>query len=363
MPRVFLVEDHAPVVRLVKDLVETEGWEFESVLQCRGAVAAIRKFQPDALLLDVALPDGDGFEICRQVKAESSLYKIPIIFLTAKGDIASRLKGFECGANDYVPKPFDIRELRARLYAHLSMKQEKDSFLKERERFIVHERVQQELLDTVVHDLRAPLTTIKVTLEWVRASGVISNAEFEMLIESAEQAADWALFMVNDMLDLSSGKLTIKTDLLDIDRLFRKLDSLFGVQARSRKSMLVFERDAHPPRIKTDAIVVLRIVGNLVSNALKFAPCGAPIRIAARGAEEKIRFEVDDEGPGVPDAEKEKIFLKHYRFEKPGSHPTQAGSGIGLAFGRMAAEALRGRIWVEDRKPVGSRFVLELPVS
>src|SRR5581483_8124587 len=191
MPKVFLLEDNPAIVQLVRDLVETQGWEFEFSAQCRGAVAAIKKFQPDALLLDVALPDGEGFEICREIKREESLSKIPAIFLTAKGDIASRLKGFDAGGQDYIPKPFDMRELRARLYAHLSIKQEKDSFLKDRERFVVKERVQQEMLDTVVHDLRAPLTTIKVTLEWVRASGAITNSEFQMLLESAEEATDW----------------------------------------------------------------------------------------------------------------------------------------------------------------------------
>lgn len=367
VPKVFLLEDEPSVCALIKDFAESEGWGFKCLDHCGGSVAAMREFQPDAVLLDVALPDGDGYEVCRQLRKDAALKKVPAIFLTAKGDVQSRLKGFEAGGQDYVSKPFDIRELRARLYAHLALKHEKDVLLREKDAllrekgvFLVRERLQQDMLDMVVHDLRTPLTTIKGTLEWVRTSGLISAGEYETLLKNAEDAAEWAIFMVNDMLDLHCGKLRVERRPLDFRELTQRLESLFHLQAQARRMPISFDWPAADPAVETDSMLVLRILANLLSNAIKFSPQNSPVRLGARRGSGGLRLEVEDRGPGIPDAEKERIFIKHYRLKEGGGQGVP-GFGIGLAFCRLAAGALEGRIWVEDAAPMGSRFVLDIP--
>ena len=358
--KVFLVEDDPAVANLVRDVVVGHGWEFEEIGTCTGAIQRMRQFKPDLILLDVTLPDGDGFEICRDLRRDPVLTKTPALFLTGKGDVKHRLKGFESGGQDYIAKPFDVRELDARMCAHLDIKREKDDLVAQKEELLVRDRLRQEMLDMLMHDLRAPLTTLRITLEWVRVSGLITQSEYEVLLKNAESVADWALFMISDVLDLHSGRLRVEAGRVNLRQMAERLKSLFEPQLKGRNIALILALPKDEPSIQTDALLLTRMVANLLSNAAKFTPTNTGITLAAKHDERKLRIEVQDEGPGVPDAEKERIFEKHYRSKSAQSLGVP-GVGLGLAFCHFASEALGGRVWVEDAPKRGSRFIIELP--
>ena len=141
-PRVFLLDDDEIVVSAVKNEADKHKWTFQASRMCAGTMEALHAFSPDIVLLDVNLPDGEGYEICRQMRAESSLEKIPVIFLTSNGDIDSRLKGFESGAQDYIVKPFIMKELAARIHAHSAVKERQDVLQRELSEIRLHERSQ-----------------------------------------------------------------------------------------------------------------------------------------------------------------------------------------------------------------------------
>src|SRR5262249_24476028 len=155
------------------------------------------------------------------------LMHIPVLFLTAKGDVKSRLKGFEAGAQDYISKPFDVREMNARICAHLDIKREKDTLTREKEDLLVRDRLREEMLDMMIHDLRAPLTTIKITLEWVRVSGMITAGEYENLLKNAEAVTDYALFMISDALDVHAGTLRVEPGPVSLRQMAERLQSIF----------------------------------------------------------------------------------------------------------------------------------------
>jgi DNA-binding response OmpR family regulator len=114
--RVLLIEDDAKLSEMLRDYLGRHGFTVDSRHDAASGLAAFRRSPPDALILDVMLPDGDGFEICRTVRSESD---VPVLMLTARGDATDRIVGLELGADDYLPKPFDPRELLARLRAVL----------------------------------------------------------------------------------------------------------------------------------------------------------------------------------------------------------------------------------------------------
>ncbi len=117
--RIAIIEDEADIVEMVRYNFRKDGFEVDSYSRGREGLEAIRRTPPDVLLLDIMLPDEDGFSICRQLRADERLKALPIIFLTAKGEEVDRIVGLEIGADDYVVKPFSPRELVARVKAIL----------------------------------------------------------------------------------------------------------------------------------------------------------------------------------------------------------------------------------------------------
>lgn len=357
-PRVLLIEDDELVVGIVEQAVEAEQWSLRSAGLLAQASREIAQFKPDAVLLDLSLPDGDGISFCRALRRSPATERLPVIMLTSRGEIQTRLQGFAAGAQDYITKPFEPAELLARLGAHLAIKENRDRLEAELVEKAVRERVRQDLSDMVAHDLRTPLAAIKVTLELVRRQKLISETQCQRFMESAELSVDIALLMVNDLLDLGAGKLAVNPAPMDIGRLAGRLASVLALQYAKRGVALVFDTPA--AAIVSDETVLFRVLMNLLGNSLKFSPEGG--RVVCRGVPRAggLRLEIIDGGPGVPDAEKEAIFDKFFRGAAAATWSVP-GAGVGLSFCRMAAQALGGKIWVEDGSGGGSVFVLELP--
>jgi len=356
--RIMVLEDDVASRDMVKFAMEREGLEFRGAGRTEGFIAGAKEFQPDIILLDVNLPDGDGYDVCRALRKEPALAEIPVVFLTSHGDIDSRLKGFDAGGQDYLSKPFSLEELVARVRAHLAVRRRADQLARERDTAVLRDRVRQDMLDTIVHDLRSPLGTILITLELVRESGLVTNTEYARILSNAERAAELTVLLVNDILDLGSGVLHPSPSKFVVASLLDRVQVLLAIQARRKSLALVFEVGDPAAEAVTDQTLVLRLLLNLVANAINHSPKESTVRVRLLTAEGRLRMEVLDQGPGVPEAERERIFEKYYRSKGP-----EGGHGIGLAFCRMAAAALGGKVWAEAGKDgPGAHFVAELPL-
>jgi signal transduction histidine kinase len=201
-----------------------------------------------------------------------------------------------------------------------------------------------------------------MTLDLLHKSGLISNTQYGLVLRNAEDAAEFALLMVNDFLDERTGKVHVELNPVDVKAIAARISSLFQAQIAGRKLFFKMELPDDPPRIVSDATLILRVLLNLVANSVKFSRPSNTITLRAIFEKKGVRFEVADQGPGVPEAEKQKIFDKFYRAATAESRAAP-GTGIGLAFCRMAAEQLGGKVWVEDVPGGGSCFKLELPDS
>lgn len=362
-PRIFLIEDDQLFVRLLKDDLNSEGWEFSSHGTVHGALAAIAEFKADLVLLDLKLPDGEGFEIARALREDKDLAKIPIIILSSVEDVQARLEGFRTGARDYVTKPFNVPELLARVRAHLAIREDQEKLERQVIEARLRERVRQDTIDMVVHDLGAPLATVKVTIDLIARHGLISREPYGKYLEYADESIEFALLMVNDLLDLSAGRLTPDLRPFDAATIFKRLGKIVSVQAELKEVSVSFEAPPAPKPFRTDPTLLFRVLANLVTNALKYTPKKGKVLVRASVKGPLLRLEVQDTGPGIPDAEKQAVFLKFYRA-KPAHNKTVPGYGVGLAFCKLAVETLKGKIWVENASAKGgSRFVVEIPES
>ena len=358
--KLFMLEDDEDIARLIGAAVEREGLEFLAAGATQGAAQAMRRFKPDIALLDVELPDGDGYGVCAQIRADETLKAVPIIFLTRKADVDSRLRGFAAGGQDYIQKPFWVEEVLARVRAHLDLKRHSDALKRDNEAMVIRERVHRDMVDMIVHDLRSPLSSIEVTLGLLSESGIIAKGVYAGLLANAKESAEMALLMTGDILDVSAGGLKVEPEPFDAPVLWKRIQVLFAPTLASGRIRLEADIPPGMREVRTDPKLIFRIIANLISNAVKFSASGGLVLVKMRDLPAGLRVEVSDQGPGVTNSEKEEIFLKYYRGKGPGTR-IMPGNGIGLAFCKMACEALGGRIWVEDVLPKGSRFVAELP--
>lgn len=356
-PHIFMLEDDTAITGLVRSAIENEGWRFGFADRVEGVLDAIRRDRSDIVLLDVHLPDGNGYEVCQELRKDPALAKIPVLFLTVKDDVHSRLKGFAAGGQDYIAKPFELEELVARLRAHLDIKKRLDDLTRQNTRLTVHQRIQQDLTDMIIHDLRAPVGTIQITLRILRESGLVTDGDKARLLRNAEGTAEFLLLMVSDLLDVKAGRLEVRPEPLNLSSLLSRLEGLVGPQMRQKQIALQLEQPESLPKFVTDPTLLFRILVNLLNNACKFSNSGSRVGLKIDPSRESLHFEVSDEGPGIPDTAKERIFEKGYR----GDTAATPGTGLGLAFCRMAVEALVGTIRVEDRETGGSRFVVSIP--
>ena len=360
--RVLLIEDDPDMRAFTGAVFEGAGF---TVAFSGGAQEALRDFRecrPDLVILDIGLPDGSGMEVCRAIKAGPGA-ETPLLFLTSRNDVKTRLECFRLGAQDYMLKPFNAEELLARAQVHLKIKVTHDRLAKAKDSLELINRARQDLSDMIVHDLKNPLACIMGTLSIIQAKGLISNGEYHNLIKSAGSASEFMLLMINDLLDVGRAEtsgLPVKTTAVDLADLLQKLRALFSPRLERREARLECRLAADAAVVSTDQSLLFRILANLISNALSYTQKGGVIELESSRQGPQIRLVVLDRGPGVPESQKKTIFEKYATSEvEPRSDGR--GTGIGLAFCRLAAQALHGRIWVEDRVGGGSRFTLEFP--
>jgi signal transduction histidine kinase len=357
---VLVVEDDPGILGYCNIALESSGFE---VVSCETAADARKLYagrRPDLALLDYGLPDSTGLELMREWRALPDAPP-PIIFLTARGDMKTRLECFQNGAQDYLTKPFAVEELLARVKVHLQVKKSHDDLLKRNYELELINRARQDMADMIVHDLKTPLTSIQGTLELIQQNGLITAKDYAALVANAGSATDFMLLMLNDLLDVSrSQQSQLKPELapIDVPLFFEKLRALFAGRVRSRNVDLSVAAEPGATLL-SDQNLVYRVMANLIANAMKASKPGGAVELDCRRAGAKARLTVADRGPGVPDAQKQKIFEK-YTTTGRSTALTDTGSGLGLTFCRMAAEALKGRVWVEDRPGGGSVFALEV---
>lgn len=218
-----------------------------------------------------------------------------------------------------------------------------------------------ELMNMAAHDLRSPLTGITLSLDYLRAVPG-DYATLERVAAATRQMRR----LIDDLLDvqaLEEGKRKFKREPVDVVAVVQEVIAAQEADAGRKKIRLaITEVAAGLPRAEADAGALRQVFDNLISNALKFSPPGRAVAITLRTWEVYVRVEIDDEGPGVPPDERERIFLKYARGS---AHPTagEKSTGLGLSIVRQLMTAMNGRVWCENRAAGGAFFVVVIPLA
>lgn len=366
-PFVLVVDDEPFILKNIELMLTSKGCRVISAATGTEGLERAIKERPDVVLLDLMLPDMDGYEVCRRIKAEPTMRHVPVLMLTALTDVFSKVKGLDAGADDFISKPFNEGELRARVWAFLRTKRLHDELDESYRRLKELEELRDSLTHMIMHDLVAPLTAIQIGVEAVLerfAAKLPANETHERMLRTAHEGCRRLMDMLRDVLSVSrleEHKLPMALDDVNL----RELIDRCILQVEPTRSIaqvkIETEISAKIPVVRCDASLIGRVLTNLISNSLKFTEAGGSVVVAAASAGDEVEIQVRDTGLGIPPENLEKVFDKF--FQGGTAHTARKGQGLGLAFCRLAVEAHGGKIWVESETGKGSRFIFRLKLA
>jgi len=322
----------------------------------------------DLILMDITMPEMDGVEACRRIKAAPLLHDIPIIMVTAHDEAKYLHQAFVAGAMDYITKPVGKVELLPRVRSALTLKQEMESRKRAYAKLEQESLAKTQILTTVTHELRTPLTIIMGYVDrlLVRREKVGPlNERQQKYLERVQEHSRILNALIDNILDISrleAGSLELTITKLEvqpeIEHVIRSIENQFA--EKQIRVALEIPTDLCP--LQADRHRFSQVVTNLISNAYKYSPVGATMTITARENNGLIHLDVSDTGIGISKEDQSKLFTKFFRADNTTTRK-EAGTGLGLYITKLLIEAQGGRIWVESELGNGSTFSFDLPVA
>ena len=366
--RIFLVDDTQANLDVLQALLEPEGYLVSVAPNGEFALKFVGRVKPDLILLDVMMPDINGFEVCRRLKADPETRHIPIIFITAEDTTESVVSGFEAGGVDYIQKPFQGSEVLARVQTHLEIDRLKRELVEKNDALTRMNRQVREASDrksrflaNIAHELRSPINAIMgFTRMVLRREGDRLSERQQRNLTTVTKSSDHMLHLINDLLDLSkieAGRMDVNAERFELNDFIEACCE--EVTPLVKAGVELVWPTGSVGDVETDRGRLRQILMNLLSNAAKFTESGS-IRVGASRDADVVTIGVTDSGTGIPQDAQETIFEE---FEQVGgSDPERKGTGLGLPIAKGFAELLGGSIDLTSVVGEGSTFTIRLPV-
>jgi two-component system sensor histidine kinase/response regulator len=357
LPNILVVDDTPANLQLLVGMLKEHGFKVRPVPNGELALRAVRISPPDLILLDISMPEMDGYEVLARLKADEATRDIPVLFISALSETAGKVRAFHAGGVDYVTKPFQFEEVVARVRTHLELRRQKVEIRRSLDQLRELERLRDDLTQMIVHDMRSPLLGLQLTIDLLVTSDLGASAENAEMLETARQAVVALIEMVNQVLDVSrleTGKIELQRTKSDLAGLIRQ--AVDSIRPLAGKRTILVQAGEFAAEVDPD--LIRRVLANLLGNAVKFTAQDGRITISASDSGSTIRVEVRDNGVGIAPGDHQRIFNK---FSQVQTASKRRGSGLGLAFAKMAVEAHGGAVGVESSLGAGSTFWFTLP--
>jgi two-component system sensor histidine kinase/response regulator len=363
----LVVDDDAANREVLCRRLERQGHDVQTVSSGRDAMRILGESAFDLVLLDIMMPEMDGYEVLGRMKSDSALQHIPVIMISALNELQAVVRCVEAGAEDYLTKPFNATLLKARIGACLEKKRGRDresalfdQLQSNYKRLQELEQQRDDMRNMIVHDLRTPLTALIIGIEMLEIDGTLSGTQQEITAIAAG-GGRILLGMINDLLDvekMEAGSTQLQYDELDASALVAGAIAQVAFLAEESQTKLVTDVAADLSPFSGDGKKLSRTLVNLIGNAIKFTGAGTVTVSAHQHDAETIRFAVRDTGQGIRAESFGRIFEKFGQLDS-----RRIGTGLGLVFCKLAVEAHGGRIAVESTIGSGSTFSFTIPVG
>ncbi|TWH45035.1 response regulator [Sporomusa sp. KB1] len=350
-PTILIVDDTPEHIETAVAVLRNNNFHVRVATKGNTALKLLEQHMADLILLDIYMPEINGFEICQMIKNDPAFRSIPIIFLTSLNDEASISKGFQLGAQDYVTKPFNTSELLARVNTHIKLKRQAESL----------QHANNELDSfcySVAHDLKSPLLSLNKLTEYLAADYADKiDPDGQELISNIQEKSQEVIQIIDHLLDLSrmcERKMDLTT--IDLSQLFSKTYTELVALEPVRDIEFTL---APLPTIQGDALMLKLLVQNILSNALKYTrhKATASIKVTATQTDTEFVIAIQDNGAGFDMKYSARLFNI---FQRLHSNNEFEGSGIGLAICQKILKRHHGTAWITGKVNEGASFYFSL---
>lgn len=346
---ILIVDDNVDTVELLRKRLRAEGYNTEEAYDGQEALEKISQNKPDLILLDIMMPKIDGYEVCRRLKSDEVNKFIPIIMLTAKSDVESKVKGLDIGADDYVPKPFDYRELLARIRSLLARKETSEKLIEEERTEAV-----RKLIDSLSHEIRNPIVSIGGFARKVYESlppGDPNKPYLMLIIQETERLEK----LLKEILSLKLIGIGFM-EYVDPSKVVEEVLSEFEKEIEEKGIEVETEFQTTSP-LYIDREHLKIIVSNIIKNAIEAMDKSERklLKVTISEVDGSVEIKISDTGKGIPKELIKKIFEPFFTSKI-------YGPGLGLTVALTIVQYYKGFISVESEIGKGSSFIVRIPV-
>ena len=363
--KILIVDDVVSNVLLLKILLTNEKFQVCTASNGNMCIEMARSEHPDLILLDVMMPELNGFDTAVILKKDPETHEIPIIFLTALNNPSDLVKGFQVGANDFLTKPFNKEELIMRVMHQIQLVAAKRIIVKQNEELKRTISNRDKMYSVIAHDLRSPMASIRMVLNLavnVVSREVVGDEIFELLDKANRESEE-----THDLLDnllkwtkSQTGRLTVVYQDLDLDDIVPGVVDIFRMIAEMKKIDLKYLPADEKLTVHGDNDMIKTIIRNFLSNAVKFTPEGKSVEVFYKREGDFARISVRDHGVGIDPERVDTIFRTGETTYGTGG---EEGSGLGLQLCQDFARKNGGDARVESTLGEGSTFSFTIPLK
>ncbi len=396
---ILIVDDTIYNIQLLSLMLVKQGYQVEQALNGNDAIAKANQILPDIILLDIRMPDINGYEVCRILKANLPTQDIPIIFISSVEEVSEKVEAFSVGGVDYISKPFQLIEVLARIETHLRLCSLQKKLQEQNEqlqlsalvlsRSLKQERelsqMKSDFISVVSHEFRTPLTTIQSASEllehyhWTKEEQVDQLHQIQSEVKHMTALMEDVLFLSRANANKSKISLT-EFDLLSFCRqLLGQIQKVFGQDYILHSSLhiaanlnisienLHLQNDLPILKVKMDEKLLRQILTNLITNAIKYSPQNnstdslqkSNINFQLTVDDQNATFIITDYGIGIPEEDLSHLFSAFHRGKNVGILP---GTGLGLSIVKNCVDIHHGTISVKSEVNIGTEFTVVLPI-
>jgi two-component system, sensor histidine kinase and response regulator len=362
---ILIIDDNKENLKVVSNFLKAEGYQIALSLNARDGLQILEENDIHLILLDIMMPEVDGYTFCRQIKSISHLKDTPVIFLTAKTETSDLVEGFKAGGVDYITKPFHKAELIARVETHLALSRAKNKILAQAEQIKKINRTKDRLYSVIAHDIKSPFANISMLISTI-AEGYLKpgTEEFTEILQSINNSTKETYALLENLLQWTrsqTGDLDLAPENIQLSDLITNVIRFLLPNAKKKNIDLGQELE-EGLFVFADKMTMQSVLQNLLTNAIKFTPEAGNVTVKGKTEGNQVVISVQDNGIGMNAEQLDKLFVDGQHFTTHGTN-NEKGSGLGLLLVKEFINRNKGEISVTSEAGNGTTFIIRLPAT